>query len=67
MAFNPLRFVATPTRPKSREERVAEAAYFIALKRGFLPGYEAADWAAAEKEVDEANQSSDPFIGVSAP
>jgi len=67
MAFNPLRFVSAPTTPKSREERVAEAAYFIALKRGFLPGYEAADWGAAEKEVDEACQSSDPLIGESAP
>ena len=50
MAFNPLRFVV-PNAAKSRHERVAEAAYFIALKRGFVPGYEAEDWAAAEKEV----------------
>jgi len=55
MASNPLRFVAAPTIAKSREERVAEAAYFLALKRGFVPGYEAADWAAAEKEVEEAD------------
>ncbi len=67
MAFNPLRFVSAPTTPKSREERVAEAAYFIALKRGFLPGYEAADWAAAEKEVDEAYQSRGAFKGELAP
>ena len=58
MAFNPLRFVAAPTIIKSREERIAEAAYFIALKRGFVPGYEAADWAAAEKEMEEAHLSN---------
>lgn len=55
MAFNPLRFVAAPSTGKPREQRVAEAAYFIALKRGFVPGYEAEDWAAAEKELAEAN------------
>ena len=58
MAFNPLRFVAAPTMAKSREERIAEAAYFIVLRRGFVPGYEAADWAAAEKEVEEAQLSN---------
>jgi hypothetical protein len=67
MAFNPLRFVSAPTTPKSREERVAEAAYFIALKRGFLPGSEAADRAAAEKGLDDAYQSSGAFIGELAP
>ena len=58
MAFNPLRFVVAPTIVKSREEQIAEAAYFIALKRGFVPGHEAADWAAAEKEVEEAHISN---------
>jgi hypothetical protein len=59
MTFNPLRFVvAAPTIPKPREQQVAEAAYFIALKRGFVPGYEAQDWAAAEKELAEANVST---------
>ena len=57
MAFNPLRFVSTPDTAKSRQEQIAEAAYFIALKRGFIPGFEAADWAAAEKEMEEANLS----------
>ena len=64
MAFNPLRFVAAPTTAKSREERVAEAAYFIAQKRGFVPGYEAADWAAAEKEVEEADLMRSPVGGL---
>ena len=40
MSLNPLRFVAAPTTVKTREERVAEAAYFLALKRGFVPVYE---------------------------
>lgn len=32
-------------------ELIAEAAYFRAQKRGFTPGLEAEDWAAAEAEV----------------
>ena len=32
--------------------QVAEAAYFIAEKRGFGPGHEIEDWLAAEAEVD---------------
>lgn len=62
MEFNPLRFVAKLTTAKPREERVAEAAYFIALKRGFIPGYETEDWAAAEKQIDEANLSTRPSV-----
>ena len=34
-----------------RKERVATAAYFLAERRGFAPGHEAEDWAAAEIEV----------------
>lgn len=52
MAFDPLKWIARRPSEKPREVQVAEAAYFIALKRGFAPGYEAADWAAAEKEVN---------------
>jgi hypothetical protein len=40
---------------QSLARKIAEAAYFIALKRGFVPGYETTGWAAAEKEVEEAN------------
>ncbi|HEX2493812.1 MAG TPA: DUF2934 domain-containing protein [Steroidobacter sp.] len=32
--------------------KVAEAAYFIAEKRGFGPGHELEDWLAAEAEVE---------------
>lgn len=41
--------------PVSHEERwrmVAEAAYYIAQRRGFVGGDPNADWAAAEAEVD---------------
>ena len=31
--------------------RIAEAAYYIAEKRGFAPGNEQADWLKAEQEV----------------
>jgi hypothetical protein len=32
---------------------VRVAAYFRALRRGFAPGYEVADWLEAQAEVDE--------------
>lgn len=36
----------------SRESLIATAAYYRAESRGFLPGYEVADWLAAEREID---------------
>lgn len=42
--------------PVSHEERwrmVAEAAYYIAQRRGFVGGDTNADWLAAEAQVDE--------------
>jgi hypothetical protein len=33
------------------EEKVAEAAYYKAEKRGFAPGFEIEDWLEAEMEV----------------
>ena len=38
--------------PQHRTALIARAAYFRALSRGFEPGYEVADWLAAEAEVD---------------
>lgn len=38
--------------PEKRAALIAEAAYYRAEKRGFTPGHEAADWLAAEAEVD---------------
>lgn len=35
-----------------RERRIAEAAYYRAERRGFAPGFELADWIAAEQELD---------------
>jgi len=48
----PLKWIARQPSEKAGSVQVAEAAYFIALKRGFALGYEAADCAAAEKEVN---------------
>ena len=33
------------------QQSIADAAYYKAEKRGFMPGFEAHDWAAAEAEV----------------
>ena len=35
-------------------QKIAEAAYYRAEKRGFVPGYEIEDWLEAEKEVKSA-------------
>jgi hypothetical protein len=37
---------------EQRAERIAEAAFFRAERRGFAPGHEVEDWLAAESEVD---------------
>lgn len=55
MSLSSLEVVELPLRETVREERVAVAAYFIALHRGFVPGHEEADWMAAEKQVDETS------------
>lgn len=38
--------------PAERTKMIAEAAYYLAQKRGFSGGNELADWTAAEKQVD---------------
>lgn len=38
--------------PGQRAMLIAEAAYYRAEKRGFMPGHETEDWLAAEAEVD---------------
>jgi len=35
-----------------RQQRIAEAAYYKAEKRGFVPGSEKEDWLEAETEID---------------
>jgi hypothetical protein len=37
--------------PDFIEQKIAEAAYFKAEKRGFAPGFEMEDWLEAEREV----------------
>jgi len=41
-----------------RDQMIAEAAYYLAERRGFAPGYELADWLAAEREIDRALESA---------
>lgn len=51
------RSVKAPMLPISAElhyRMVAEAAYYIAERRGFAPGDAAADWAQAEKQIATA-------------
>jgi len=50
---------ATPALPsdgfdfsEAREEMIRVAAYYIAEKRGFVPGAELNDWLIAESEID---------------
>jgi hypothetical protein len=53
--FDPLRFVQTSAPQRSRQELIAEAAYFRSLRRGFQHGNEIEDWLAAEAEIDQRN------------
>lgn len=41
-----------PRHKPSHHEQVAEAAYFLAERRGFSPGRELDDWFAAENMID---------------
>lgn len=51
--FDPLRFcVAQRVSNEERLSWIATAAYFKAEHRGFTPGSEAADWIAAEVEIE---------------
>jgi hypothetical protein len=38
--------------PAERMKMIAEAAYYLAQKRGFSGGNELSDWVTAEKQVD---------------
>ena len=48
----PLEPSETSVQPQ-RQASIAEAAFFIAQARGFVPGQELDDWLAAEREVDQ--------------
>lgn len=39
--------------PEERQQMIAEAAYYIAEQRGFVPGQHEQDWLEAERQVDE--------------
>ena len=40
------------TVPEQRHQLIAQAAYFIAERRGFAPGNELEDWLQAEAEIE---------------
>jgi hypothetical protein len=42
---------SAPVSEGAPRDRVAEAAYYRAQKRGFAPGHELEDWLAAESEI----------------
>lgn len=44
--------------PTERGRLIAEAAYYIAERRGFSPGSELEDWLQAEREVDIRSRGS---------
>ena len=46
-------------RAQRRYERIAEAAYRRAERRGFAPGGEVDDWLSAEREHDAADTSAE--------
>jgi hypothetical protein len=41
-----------------RQQKIAEAAYYRAERRGFAPGQEECDWLDAEKEIDGQSHQS---------
>ena len=57
-APNPYRPDLSPARmgrlhtAAERHRIIAEEAYFIAQRRGFVPGHELSDWLEAEREVN---------------
>lgn len=42
------------TAEKRRQCMIAEAAYFVAMRRGLACGYELDDWLTAERDIDMA-------------
>lgn len=42
-----------PKNEPDLQSRIEIAAYYKALARGFVPGYELDDWLAAEKEISQ--------------
>lgn len=44
--------------PAERRRRIAEAAYYRAQRRAFVPGDEERDWLEAEREIDGDTRSA---------
>ncbi len=44
----------------TREQMIAEAAYFHAARRDFAPGNEVSDWLHAEAEIEQSQHVPDP-------
>lgn len=42
----------TELTPEERERMIAEAAYYLAERRGFEPGHELEDWLVAEARIE---------------
>lgn len=57
-AVRPASSEAQQISPEERQRLVAEAAYYIAERRGFATGYEQEDWLAAEAEVEQRLKGS---------
>jgi len=45
---------ALPGTANQRHAMIAEAAYYLALERGFEPGHDVQDWLVAESQIDAA-------------
>lgn len=43
--------------PGLRHQMIAEAAYYLAERRGFIAGYELEDWLAAESDIEVKRNS----------
>ncbi len=51
-------------RPEARLAMICDAAYFLAERRGFIPGHELDDWLTAEKQIDLALAAGAPERGA---
>jgi hypothetical protein len=49
---------ATMQNQAQREQMIAEAAYYMAQKRGFVPGCEMQDWLNAEQAINNVQPTA---------
>lgn len=50
--IKPAAKTAKAVTPAERQRMIAEAAYYLAERRGFAPGNDVQDWVEAERKVD---------------